>query len=144
LERFKNTEAAVLFATASFWQGVDVPGEQLSCVIVDRLPFAVPSDPIVAARVRAIQDDGRNPFAEFQVPQAVLSLKQGFGRLIRAKTDRGVLALLDTRLQRMPYGKIFLESLPRYGMTHELTDVAHFLDANGTSGRLGAKSASPS
>src|SRR2546430_13333616 len=78
------------------------------------------------------------------VPQAVLSLKQGFGRLIRAKTDRGVLALLDTRLQRMPYGKIFLESLPRYGMTHELTDVAHFLDANGTSGRLGAKSASPS
>ncbi|HYT21462.1 MAG TPA: ATP-dependent DNA helicase [Candidatus Polarisedimenticolia bacterium] len=144
LERFKNTKAAVLFATASFWQGVDVPGEQLSCVIVDRLPFAVPSDPIVAARVRALQDDGRNPFAEFQVPQAVLSLKQGFGRLIRAKTDRGVLALLDTRLQRMPYGKIFLESLPRYGMTHELADVARFLDANGASGQLGAKSASPS
>ena len=85
--------AAVLFATSSFWQGVDVPGEQLSCVIVDRLPFAVPSDPIVAARVRALQDDGRNPFAEFQVPQAVLALKQGFGRLIRTKTDRGVLAL---------------------------------------------------
>ena len=144
LERFKNTEAAVLFATASFWQGVDVPGEQLSCVIVDRLPFAVPSDPIVAARVRALQDDGRNPFAEFQVPQAVLSLKQGFGRLIRAKTDRGVLALLDTRLQRMPYGKIFLESLPRYGITHELADVARFLASNGASGRLGAKSASPS
>ncbi|HET7150043.1 MAG TPA: ATP-dependent DNA helicase, partial [Candidatus Acidoferrum sp.] len=110
LERFKNTEAAVLFATASFWQGVDVPGEQLSCVIVDRLPFAVPSDPIVAARVQSLQEDGRNAFAEFQVPQAVLSLKQGFGRLIRTKTDRGVLALLDTRIQRMPYGKIFLES----------------------------------
>src|SRR6266403_1830059 len=78
----------------SFWQGVDVPGEQLSCAIVDRLPFAVPSDPIVAARVRALQEDGRNPFAEFQVPQAVLALKQGFGRLIRTKTDRGVLALL--------------------------------------------------
>jgi ATP-dependent DNA helicase DinG len=131
LERFKNTEAAVLFATASFWQGVDVPGEQLSCVIVDRLPFAVPSDPIVAARVRALQEDGRNPFAEFQVPQAVLSLKQGFGRLIRTKTDRGVLALLDTRLQRMPYGKIFLESLPRYGMTHERADVARFLNQSG-------------
>jgi ATP-dependent DNA helicase DinG len=130
LERFKNTEAAVLFATASFWQGVDVPGEQLSCVIVDRLPFAVPSDPIVAARVQALQEDGRNAFAEFQVPQAVLALKQGFGRLIRAKTDRGVLALLDTRIQRMPYGKIFLESLPRYRVTQELTDVAQFLDGN--------------
>lgn len=130
LERFKNTPGAVLFATASFWQGVDVPGEQLSCVIVDRLPFAVPSDPIVAARVRALQDDGRNPFAEFQVPQAVLALKQGFGRLIRTKTDRGVLSLLDTRLQRMPYGKIFLESLPRYGTTHELADVARFLETS--------------
>jgi ATP-dependent DNA helicase DinG len=127
LERFKNTPGAVLFATSSFWQGVDVPGEQLSCVIVDRLPFAVPSDPIVAARVRALQEEGRNAFAEFQVPQAVLALKQGFGRLIRAKTDRGVLALLDSRILRMPYGKIFLESLPNYGTTQELTDVARFL-----------------
>jgi ATP-dependent DNA helicase DinG len=128
LERFKNTPAAVLFATSSFWQGVDVPGEQLSCVIVDRLPFAVPSDPIVAARVRALQEDGRNAFAEFQVPQAVLSLKQGFGRLIRTKTDTGVLALLDTRIQRMAYGKIFLESLPNYKITHQSSDVARFLD----------------
>ena len=141
LERFKNTEAAVLFATASFWQGVDVPGEQLSCVIVDRLPFAVPSDPIVAARVQALQEDGRNAFAEFQVPQAVLSLKQGFGRLIRAKTDRGVLALLDTRIQRMPYGKIFLESLPPYRVTHERSDVARFLDGSGEP--KAANSASP-
>src|SRR5438270_12330521 len=85
LERFKNTQGAVLFATASFWQGVDVPGEQLSCVIVDRLPFAVPSDPIVAARVRALQVDGRNAFSEFQVTHAVLALMQGFGRLIRMK-----------------------------------------------------------
>ncbi|HKM83522.1 MAG TPA: ATP-dependent DNA helicase [Candidatus Acidoferrum sp.] len=129
LERFKNTANAVLFATSSFWQGVDVPGEQLSCVIVDRLPFAVPSDPIVAARVRALQEDGRNPFAEFQVPQAVLALKQGFGRLIRSKTDRGVLALLDTRIQRMPYGKIFLESLPHYRRTHDLTEAGRFLAA---------------
>jgi ATP-dependent DNA helicase DinG len=128
LERFKNTPGAVLFATSSFWQGVDVPGEQLSCVIVDRLPFAVPSDPIVAARVSALQEDGRNPFAEFQVPQAVLALKQGFGRLIRTKTDRGVLALLDSRIDRMPYGKIFLESLPQYGATHDLVNVARFLD----------------
>jgi len=128
LERFKNTPGAVLFATASFWQGVDVPGEQLSCVIVDRLPFAVPSDPIVAARVRALQEDGRNAFAEFQVPQAVLALKQGFGRLIRTRTDRGVLALLDSRIQRMPYGKIFLESLPSYAMTQDLAAVARFFE----------------
>ena len=124
----KTLPRAVLFATSSFWQGVDVPGEQLSCVIVDRLPFAVPSDPIVAARVRALQEDGRNPFAEFQVPQAVLALKQGFGRLIRTKTDRGVLALLDTRIQRMPYGKIFLESLPPYRITHDSADAARFLE----------------
>ena len=129
LERFKTTPNAVLFATASFWQGVDVPGEQLSCVIVDRLPFAVPSDPIVAARVRALQEEGRNPFAEFQVPEAVLALKQGFGRLIRAKTDRGVLALLDTRLRRMPYGRIFLESLPRYRRTSDVAEVGRFLNA---------------
>jgi ATP-dependent DNA helicase DinG len=128
LERFKNTPGAVLFATSSFWQGVDVPGDQLSCVIVDRLPFAVPSDPIVAARVRALQEEGRNAFAEFQVPQAVLALKQGFGRLIRTKTDRGVLALLDSRIERMPYGKIFLESLPKYATTHELRDVGRFLE----------------
>lgn len=127
LERFKNTEGAVLLATSSFWQGVDVPGEQLSCVIVDRLPFAVPSDPVVAARVAALQEDGRNAFAEFQVPQAVLALKQGFGRLIRSKSDRGVLALLDTRIQRMPYGKIFLESLPKYRVTRELREVERFL-----------------
>jgi ATP-dependent DNA helicase DinG len=129
LERFKNTPGAVLFATASFWQGVDVPGDQLSCVIVDKLPFAVPSDPIVAARLKALQEDGRNAFAEYQVPQAVLALKQGFGRLIRTKTDRGILALLDSRIQRMAYGKIFLESLPAYGKTQELSEVARFMEA---------------
>jgi ATP-dependent DNA helicase DinG len=130
LERFKNTPNSVLFATASFWQGVDVPGEQLSCVIVDRLPFAVPSDPVVAARVRALQEDGRNPFSEFQVPEAVLALKQGFGRLIRTKTDRGVLALLDTRISRMPYGKIFIESLPPYRRTQDLREVERFLNGS--------------
>ena len=129
LERFKTTPHAVLFATASFWQGVDVPGKQLSCVIVDRLPFAVPSDPIVAARVRALDEEGRNAFAEYQVPQAVLALKQGFGRLIRAKSDRGVLSLLDNRIQRMAYGKIFMESLPKYARTSELSEVERFLEA---------------
>lgn len=128
LERFRATPGAVLLATASFWQGVDVPGSQLSCVIIDRLPFAVPSDPIVAARVRALQEDGQNPFAEYQVPKAVLSLKQGFGRLIRSRSDRGVLAILDNRIQRMQYGRIFLESLPEYTVTHDLAEVARFTE----------------
>lgn len=127
LERFRRTPGGVLFATASFWQGVDVPGEQLSCVIIDRLPFAVPTDPVVAARVRALQENGRNAFAEYQVPEAVLALKQGFGRLIRSKTDRGVLAILDNRIQRMDYGKIFLTSLPEYGVTQDLAEVERFM-----------------
>lgn len=128
LERFRTTPHAVLFATSSFWQGVDVPGAQLSCVIIDKLPFAVPSDPIVAARVRALMDDGRNPFAEYQVPEAVLALKQGFGRLIRSKTDRGILAILDNRIRRMQYGKIFLESLPAYTITQDLAEVSRFME----------------
>jgi ATP-dependent DNA helicase DinG len=127
LEKFRTTEGAVLFATSSFWQGVDVRGEQLSCVIVDRLPFAVPSDPIVAARVKALQEDGRNAFAEYQVPEAVLALKQGFGRLIRSRTDRGVLAILDNRIQRMQYGKIFMESLPAYATTRDIAAVERFM-----------------
>jgi len=129
LERFRSTPNAVLFATSSFWQGVDVPGSQLSCVIIDKLPFAVPSDPIVAARVRALTEDGRNAFAEYQVPEAVLALKQGFGRLIRSKTDRGILAILDNRIQRMQYGKIFIESLPKYQTTQDLAQVARFMEA---------------
>ncbi|MFZ0738964.1 MAG: helicase C-terminal domain-containing protein [Candidatus Acidiferrales bacterium] len=128
LERFKTTPNAVLFATASFWQGVDVPGAQLSCVIIDKLPFAVPSDPIVAARVRALKEDGRDAFAEYQVPEAVLALKQGFGRLIRSRSDRGVLAILDNRIQRMQYGRIFLESLPDYTTTQDLAAVARFME----------------
>jgi len=128
LDRFRSTPHAVLFATASFWQGVDVPGAQLSCVIIDKLPFAVPSDPIVAARVRALQEDGRNAFAEYQVPEAVLALKQGFGRLIRSKTDRGILAILDNRIHRMQYGRIFLESLPEYSITRDLAEVARFME----------------
>lgn len=128
LDRFRATPNAVLFATSSFWQGVDVPGAQLSCVIIDKLPFAVPSDPIVAARVRALMEDGRNAFAEYQVPEAVLALKQGFGRLIRSKTDRGILSILDNRIRRMQYGKIFVESLPAYTITQDLAEVARFME----------------
>jgi ATP-dependent DNA helicase DinG len=130
LEKFRATPNAVLLATASFWQGVDVPGAQLSCVIVDRLPFAVPSDPIVAARVRALQEDGRNAFQEYQVPEAVLALKQGFGRLIRSRNDRGVLALLDSRIVSQSYGKIFIESLPAYAITRDIAAVARFMQAS--------------
>jgi ATP-dependent DNA helicase DinG len=128
LDRFRTTPHAVLFATSSFWQGVDVPGAQLSCVIIDKLPFAVPSDPIVAARVRALEEDGRNAFTEYQIPEAVLALKQGFGRLIRSKTDRGILCILDNRIRRMHYGKIFLESLPEYTTTQDLAEVARFME----------------
>src|SRR5437588_11493877 len=123
LEEFRLTPNCVLFATSSFWQGVDVQGEQLSCVIIDRLPFAVPSDPVVAARVKAIDADGGNAFFQYQVPAAVITLKQGFGRLIRSLRDRGLLCLLDNRLLKKAYGKVFLESLPNYQRTTELADV---------------------
>ena len=126
LEEFRLTPNAVLFATASFWQGVDVQGEQLSCVIIDRLPFAVPNDPVVAARINAINADGGNAFFEYQVPAAVIALKQGFGRLIRSVKDRGVLALLDNRLLKQRYGRIFIDSLPAYQKTKDLADVQEF------------------
>jgi ATP-dependent DNA helicase DinG len=123
LEKFRETPNAVLFATASFWQGVDVRGEQLSCVIIDKLPFAVPSDPIVAARQRYIDNNGGSSFYEYSVPQAVISLKQGVGRLIRSQTDKGVVALLDPRLQTKGYGKVFLKSLPPCPVTSDLAVV---------------------
>ncbi len=126
LEEFKSTQNAVLFATASFWQGVDVPGDQLSMVIIDKLPFAVPSDPIVAARTAAIRDDGGDAFSTYQVPQAAIALKQGFGRLIRSRTDRGVLALLDHRITKTRYGQIFFDSLPDYAFTTKREDVEKF------------------
>ncbi len=128
LERFKSTKNAVLFATSSFWQGVDVRGEQLSCVIIDKLPFAVPSDPIVAARTKFIDENGGKSFFDYSVPQAVISLKQGIGRLIRSKTDKGVIALLDTRLRTKSYGRDFLNSLPKTKITSELKDVAAMFD----------------
>jgi ATP-dependent DNA helicase DinG len=126
LEEFRNTPNAVLFATASFWQGVDVQGEQLSCVIIDRLPFAVPNDPVVAARINAIDSEGGNAFFEYQVPAAVISLKQGFGRLIRSLKDRGLLGLLDNRVLKQRYGRVFIDSLPPYRKTTDLADVEQF------------------
>jgi ATP-dependent DNA helicase DinG len=126
LEEFRLTPNAVLFATSSFWQGVDVQGEQLSCVIIDRLPFAVPSDPVVAARVKAIDVDGGNAFFQYQVPAAVITLKQGFGRLIRSLHDRGLLVLLDNRILKKQYGRVFIESLPNYKKTTEMRVVEEF------------------
>jgi ATP-dependent DNA helicase DinG len=126
LRDFRATPNAVLLATASFWQGVDVAGEALSCVIIDRLPFASPGDPLVSARIKAISDRGGQPFHEYQVPLATLTLLQGLGRLIRTKTDRGVLAILDPRLTRMSYGRRFLKSFPPAPITDDLGAIERF------------------
>jgi ATP-dependent DNA helicase DinG len=126
VEAFKATPRAVLLGTSSFWHGVDVPGEALSLVVIDKLPFDVPSDPIVAARIERIREDEGNPFAEYQIPMAVLDLKQGLGRLLRSKGDRGILAVLDPRLTTKGYGKTFLASLPPYPVVRTREEAATF------------------
>jgi ATP-dependent DNA helicase DinG len=124
LERFRNTDGAVLFATSSFWQGVDVQGEALSCVIIMKLPFAVPSDPVVAARQKYIDEQGGNSFYQYSVPQAAITLKQGLGRLIRSTTDRGVLSILDPRIRTKSYGRVFLQSIPQCQVTTSIEEAA--------------------
>ena len=128
LREFRATPHAVLLATSSFWQGVDVAGEALSCVIIDKLPFASPADPITAARIEAVASRGGDPFLEYQVPLAILTLQQGLGRLIRHRRDRGVLAILDPRIQTRRYGRRFVASLPPAPVTDSLSQVARFLD----------------
>ncbi len=130
LKQFRETPHSVLLATSSFWQGVDVVGDALSCVIVDKLPFASPGDPITAARIDAIRARGGAPFDEYQVPLAILALQQGLGRLIRHRRDRGVLAVLDPRLRTKGYGRRFLASIPPAPVVHELDAVATFMAAD--------------
>ncbi|UXI67519.1 ATP-dependent DNA helicase [Tahibacter amnicola] len=126
LTDFRASGNGVLLGAASFWEGVDVAGEALSCVIIDKLPFAAPDDPVLEARLNAMREAGGNPFVQWQIPSAVIALKQGVGRLIRDVHDRGVLVLCDPRLVTRPYGKLFLKSLPPMPMTRELADVQDF------------------
>ncbi len=140
LDRFRALGNAVLLGTGSFWEGVDVRGEALSCVIIDKLPFATPDDPVLKARASAMEETGRNPFVDYQLPNAVIALKQGAGRLIRDEQDRGVLMLCDPRLLRKSYGKVFLASLPPMARTRAFPDVQNFFtqDTTDTTGRVDA------
>jgi ATP-dependent DNA helicase DinG len=130
LESFQLQTNSVLLAVASFWEGINVPGESLSCVIIDKLPFEVPSDPVIMARINKIREEGGNPFMDFQLPRAILALRQGVGRLMRTSTDRGLLAVLDIRLYTKQYGRMFLKSLPPSPLTRKLADVASFFSKN--------------
>jgi len=126
LEQFQEETHSVLLAVASFWEGVDVVGESLSCVIIDKLPFEVPSDPVIMARMERIKNEGGNPFFDFQIPRAILTLRQGVGRLMRSSSDRGVLAICDVRLFSKQYGKLFLKSLPPSPVCRGLAPVRDF------------------
>jgi ATP-dependent DNA helicase DinG len=131
LAEFKENVASVLFATSSFWEGVDVPGEALSCLLIDKLPFEVPDDPLLVARLEALRTQGKNPFNDYQVPRAILHLKQGVGRLIRSSQDRGIIVLFDIRLLQKSYGRLFLDSLPPCRRVHQLADLDSFVKTLG-------------
>jgi len=143
LDRFRDQGNAVLFATASFWEGVDVPGAALRLVIIDKLPFDVPSDPVVAARCERLDEAGESSFMRYLVPAAALSLKQGFGRLIRTTQDRGVVAILDSRIRRKGYGKVFLRSLPPARVCDTLDEVREFLISAGQHSNMSSRPAPP-
>lgn len=140
IEEFKRNRRSALFGTYTFWQGIDVPGEALQCVVITKLPFAVPEEPVIEARMEALERLGRNPFAHYQVPQAAILLKQGFGRLIRTGTDRGVVAMLDGRISTRNYGREFLKSLPACKITGDMEDVKEFLKG-GPEGRKSSEAA---
>ena len=126
LKTFREETHSVLLATASFWEGVDVVGEALSCVIIDKLPFEVPSDPVIQARIARTKEEGGNPFFDFQIPRAILALRQGVGRLMRSSADRGIIAIMDVRLYTKGYGRTFLKSLPASPQTRDLKDIERF------------------
>jgi ATP-dependent DNA helicase DinG len=139
LNEFRTCPNSVLFGSASFWEGVDIQGETLSCVVIDRLPFAPPDDPVVSARIQNLKGNGVEPFYSFQVPMAVLALKQGLGRLIRTGGDFGVLCVLDTRIMSKSYGRIFIKSLPNYPIQRDLKQVEKTFHSMTNSGRLVSK-----
>ncbi|MAT25296.1 MAG: ATP-dependent helicase [Sandaracinus sp.] len=141
LERFREAGDAVLFATMSFWEGVDVPGEALRLVVLDKLPFAVPTDPLVRARCERLEEEGGKPFMELLVPSAALTLKQGFGRLVRTRRDRGVVAILDPRLVKKGYGKHFLRSLPDASRLYSLGEAQAFWELGDRLGKTAAPGA---
>ena len=129
IDQFRKSPEAVLLGTAYFWEGVDIQGEDLSCVIIDKLPFAPPNDPVMSARLKKVEEAGGQPFMDVQVPDAVITLKQGAGRLIRDEQDRGVLMLCDARLLSKAYGRKFLAALPPMPRTASVVDVEYFFRA---------------
>ena len=133
LDAFRKSSRGVLFGTDSFWQGVDVPGEALTNVIITKLPFAVPDHPLLEARLDEIRAGGGNPFVEYQLPEAVIKFRQGFGRLIRTATDEGMVVVLDPRLETKPYGRMFVESLPEMPIERVSANTGDSMSRHGTS-----------